>query len=601
MRRFLPLLLAFAPCLAAAQWSVIQAPHFRVVTDAGDKRGRQVALHLEQMRQGFSQILLRPNLNEMAPLRTLVFHDQSGLTQVAPSGIAPGSGFFLAQPDENFLALDASSPDGWPQAMREYGRMLLDSNYPATPLWFDTGLPEFFASIQVSKDELLFGVVPATLSFSGHWIPAARLLAITRDDAEFKNASTRMQFTGEAWLMLDWLMHDRMPQAGQYFALLQQGTPPEDAVKQAFGITAAELDVQLHAAQKLPPLHYQLPQIEPENFGYDRIKPFEGEAAVAEMQAHEPEHRAQALATLEQVVAKQPEYSPAQAALGYAQLSAKEPAAAGKHLLRAIALGPASGTVYYWATKLMMASNERDSGALQQMNDWLQEGLKIDPQFAVGWAARATALEWATNWAEAATALRNAARLSPRHGQYQLELALCIAHQRKWDEALALLQSLESNPDANTAAAARRQFATVTEWKKHPILEETQQQPPQPDELAAWKAKHPERAAELDKMQNEQSEDNDIKPEARPDTRPVLFMKGVLRSVRCGSSKPDSAEAMLELSSGGKLFHLHIADTSRLTLIGAESFDCGWKDVKAAVNYRESAHGSGDVVSLELQ
>ena len=36
-----------------AQWVEIRSPNFSVITDAGDKRGRDVALHFEQMRSVF--------------------------------------------------------------------------------------------------------------------------------------------------------------------------------------------------------------------------------------------------------------------------------------------------------------------------------------------------------------------------------------------------------------------------------------------------------------------------------------------------------------------------------------------------------------------
>src|SRR5207248_4733554 len=60
------LLLSFllSPSLSQAQkWVEIRSPHFVVDTDAGDKRGREVALHFEQMRTIFGQLLSKLTVN----------------------------------------------------------------------------------------------------------------------------------------------------------------------------------------------------------------------------------------------------------------------------------------------------------------------------------------------------------------------------------------------------------------------------------------------------------------------------------------------------------------------------------------------------------
>lgn len=53
-----------APALAAEpQWLEIQSPHFSVDTDAGEKRGCEVAMRFEQMRAVFSALLVKANVN----------------------------------------------------------------------------------------------------------------------------------------------------------------------------------------------------------------------------------------------------------------------------------------------------------------------------------------------------------------------------------------------------------------------------------------------------------------------------------------------------------------------------------------------------------
>ena len=48
------------------KWHEVHTAHFYVFTDAGDKRGREVALRMEQMRTLFGQLLLRRQAEDAA-------------------------------------------------------------------------------------------------------------------------------------------------------------------------------------------------------------------------------------------------------------------------------------------------------------------------------------------------------------------------------------------------------------------------------------------------------------------------------------------------------------------------------------------------------
>ena len=50
------------------KWIEVRSPHFSVMTDAGEKRGREVALRLEQMRGVFGQLILKDKLKMSVPI-----------------------------------------------------------------------------------------------------------------------------------------------------------------------------------------------------------------------------------------------------------------------------------------------------------------------------------------------------------------------------------------------------------------------------------------------------------------------------------------------------------------------------------------------------
>src|SRR5271165_7598586 len=65
-------------------WLEIHSTHFTVITDAGEKKGKEVALRFEQMRAVFAILLMKDRLNEPLPLTILAFKNDKNYYQSAP-------------------------------------------------------------------------------------------------------------------------------------------------------------------------------------------------------------------------------------------------------------------------------------------------------------------------------------------------------------------------------------------------------------------------------------------------------------------------------------------------------------------------------------
>src|SRR5260221_12490332 len=63
--------LALAKTKDEPKWIEVHTAHFSVLTDAGDKRGRGVALRMEQMRAIFGQLLLKDKLKMPEPITVI--------------------------------------------------------------------------------------------------------------------------------------------------------------------------------------------------------------------------------------------------------------------------------------------------------------------------------------------------------------------------------------------------------------------------------------------------------------------------------------------------------------------------------------------------
>jgi hypothetical protein len=62
----------------------VRSPNFSVVTDAGEKRGREVAMRFEQMRAVLGALMTKAKVNLPVPLQIVAFRNTKEMRQVAP-------------------------------------------------------------------------------------------------------------------------------------------------------------------------------------------------------------------------------------------------------------------------------------------------------------------------------------------------------------------------------------------------------------------------------------------------------------------------------------------------------------------------------------
>src|SRR5438445_10639118 len=92
-------------------WLEIHSTHFTVITDAGDKRGREVALRFEQMRAVFGQLLMKNRLNMPVPLTIIALKNERQYAQTVPGPQVAAPGFFLPGNDQNFIVLNLAEDE----------------------------------------------------------------------------------------------------------------------------------------------------------------------------------------------------------------------------------------------------------------------------------------------------------------------------------------------------------------------------------------------------------------------------------------------------------------------------------------------------------
>src|SRR6202008_775943 len=103
-----------------------RSQHFIVVSDAGDKKGREIALRFEQMRGVLGQLLMRKKLNMPVPLTIFAINDEQQYLNMPPlhdGRPISAPGFFVPGEDPQFIVLNVSEEDSWRAISLQFGHL----------------------------------------------------------------------------------------------------------------------------------------------------------------------------------------------------------------------------------------------------------------------------------------------------------------------------------------------------------------------------------------------------------------------------------------------------------------------------------------------
>ncbi|HEX4423920.1 MAG TPA: hypothetical protein VH079_00880 [Terriglobales bacterium] len=616
-------------------WIRVSSDHFSVVTDADVKKGREVAVRMEQMRAVFAQLLFKSKLKMPEPLEIVALRSDKEYVQIAPIQdgrpiAAPG--FFLPGEDRNYIVLNLFEDESWRAVAHQYAHLLLNYNYPPTQPWFDEGFAEYFSSIRVNDAQVEIGGDPELDSGSHSdlvatqvrandspkslteilsapvWLAFPDLFAMKHSTVNFQEGSHRSLFYAQSWITVHYLLDkNKLPETGTYFDLVEnQKLPVDQAIQKAFGMTVAQFDQAVRDYFKtLKPLflaldaskqkgsaaegqtfHFPSP-IPGENIGTSsKDIPFaEGDALIAEVTVRVPEHRDAALRRLNALV-NDPKLETlvAHRALAWDHIQRKEFGPATEELNQAMQLDPKDPWVRYELALLTYhayQSSGQFKGLPNLMQD-LQITLDWDPDFAEAYNMLAMARLEGGGTHSATAAMQAAIQLNPRSELYLLNMATIDMAGKKWDEATTLLDRLKTSENPQIAHTAQKNLSDLPTLKKYGLLPQAASQT----------------ATTESQEDSDSSDDHPQKPaEAQPDKRPVQFLKGKLLSVDC----TQAPAAVLTVSAGTKTLKLRIGDYKSLTLVGADEFSCDWKNRAVDVNYKAGGKTNGDLVSLEIQ
>ena len=609
-RRLCGLVLLAAVCVGSSglraqgpQWHEIRSPHFSVVTDAGEKRGREAAMRFEQMRAVFAELVADTNVNVPTPLQIVAFRNTRELRQFAPMWNGKPTdvaGLYEQGEDRSFILLDLSVESPWSVVFHEYAHQLLHTMArTAMEQWFQEGFAEFFATTQIDNRQALVGKVREfTLENLGQskLIKIVDLIAVRKDSATYNDAGDRRNaFYAESEMLVHYLYdHELIPKLEAYFDLrLNEHASIEDAIQRGFGMSSAQLDKALREyvkAGKFKGYTVATPaSIVAAGYSVAPVSTTQASAILADVHLHSPDYRRKAEEEFQEVLKADPNNATAWRGLGYCSYMAQQYSEAARRFGRAEELEPTDPRVHYYSALLMQGQGATtDRSRLPGMIKELEAAVSLDPNLADAYGLLGYA-QFMNGEAERGLAtMRKGLALDPHNEGLLYKLAMMYMDHRDFDTAIGIYEALSSSQDEQMASRAIQVLASARKIRDSFVVN----------------APFERRAVQEPLDRDDDKEDDRLAPSAASVSSPlakdagrIRFMQGILTAVDC--SAPPSA--VLTVKSGATTWRFTTADAQHVVVLGADAFSCSWSELKVALNYVETGPSEGRIVSVEIQ
>ena len=536
-------------------WIEVRSPHFTVITDAGEGRGRHVAGQFERMRWVFQSSL--PPSASVDPANSIVViavRDKKDMEALEPAAyLAKGQvnlgGLFSHATDKNYILvrLDEAGEHPWSIVYHEYTHLMEGSAAEWTPLWLNEGLAEFFENTEVRDKEVMLGqpsLNSLMLLQQNRLIPLPVLFKVDAASPYYHEEQKGGVFYAESWALTHYLevqdFHDHANRIGKYMSLTSRGTDAVTAAEQAFG-DLMQLEAALGAYTRAGRYTYFQKsmagvQINDASFTVTPLTVADADAIRADFLAgmsRADDARALADAALK----TDANNAKAHEAMGRIEYAAGHHAEARKWYAEAAALDPEDSVAQYYSGALAAMAGASD----EETESHLRAAIEANPRFAPAYDALAMVLSGQASKLEQAHMMElQAIALDPSNLHYRLDTAHILIVQQKLDAATQVLgaaKALARDPlEVDVVDRMLKQVDDQRAWMEK--LKQQEAADEQSRAIAIARASAPAKAEEPALPKH---------PTETPHG-PDHSVTGVIRGVRCGG--PGVLELRVESAKG---------------------------------------------------
>ncbi len=596
-------------------WTRVRSNNFLLVGNASEKKIREVAVRLEQFREGFGRLLPGFRYDTAVTTTVIVFKSNDSfdpykpLYQGKPSDV---SGYFQSGEDVHYIALSTEPgvEDPLQIIFHEYVHLLLHNTVRNVPPWLDEGLAEYYSTFAVENQGrrvFLGRIIPRHLkTLRENLIPLKTFLDVDRNSSYYNERDKTGIYYAQAWALVHYLIlgndRKRQPQVGTFLELLRDGVKADRAFQEAFQCDAETLENELKAYLRRSSFPLQMISLVQE------IKPLvelsSNEISEAEARAHlgdlllHTDRLTDASTLLEQSLSLEPQLSLAHASLGIVRVKQKRFSEAIEHLKRARGANPTYLTYYYhafalsrWGMDDTLTVTQYEPRVVDTMRSDLLRAIKLNPRFPESYTLLAFInLVQEEQLDESIELVRYALSLAPGRDDYVFVLAQLFMRKQDFPTAREVLKPmLREGADDQTRRSAE---ALLSSMKK---IEE-----------------HVERLKVAEQGENSLSApaENDREPSLEPFLRKPQKgeqrVQGLLKRVDCNQER-----IVFSIAAGGQLLTLQASRLERVRFVTFTTevrgqISCGQRRPPnpVVVTYRLAQGGpgrsDGEMVAVEF-
>lgn len=325
-------------------WLKISSENFEIYTTAGERSGRDLARHFEQVRSFFVQAF-GSGFPDAKPVRIVVFRNEKEYEPYRPNEFA--TAFFQPGDAHDFIVMSSASSDRYPVATHEFTHLMVHQGGANYPVWLNEGVAELFSNLQPLGNKIKVGQdIPGRMSTlrMEKWIPLGALLAVDHSSPYYNERSKAGMFYAEAWELVHMLfLHpDYSPALKTMSAALKDGDSAS-AFQSAYHKTIPEIESDLRGYLQGDRIKVFLFNIQlPKNLETPEVESASGmhaRLALAELHANTRGHIEQASTAYESLAKDYPASWEVEQGWGQWSWHQRQFDDAARHYARAVELG----------------------------------------------------------------------------------------------------------------------------------------------------------------------------------------------------------------------------------------------------------------------
>jgi tetratricopeptide (TPR) repeat protein len=446
-----------SPAMASPpeRWIEARSAHFVVLTDANERAAQRIANQFERMHLVFHTLSPTRGDDSDMPITVIAVKDKKGLQALEPAAYLAKNqtdlaGFFLRTTDKNYILirLNANESHAYSTVYHEYTHYMLRKADGWLPLWLNEGLAQFYENTDIDDKTVWLGetdVEKLRYLKRNDMLPIETLLTIDARSPYYHDEDMSSIFYSESWAMTHYLIvSDRIEgthRVHDYCELLAMGEDSVTAARKAFGdLDKLRAGLDEYVMQRKF-MYFAMPaQLAAKDATFE-VRPVatsDADAVRADVLAYTGRSR-DALALLETALRYHQDNELAHETMGYLRYRAGDVAGARTWYAEAVELAPHSYLAqYYFARMSLHSAGGVDDGKIESS---LRTAIHLNAEFAPAYDELAMLYALRNRNLEEAHALNlRAIELDPDRLVYQLNCAEVLAEQRRFGEALGVLQ-----------------------------------------------------------------------------------------------------------------------------------------------------------------